>query len=588
MKRFFVGLCALATIGLTMWSCADKELTESRYLASATTTAQLYSLDAESGTLSQAGAFLRGTELTIYPNCTERIDKSRYIKVLVDGNELYAPEEALVMTPEEVVLEQSVWVRTPATILTDLGSSKIAGFADKESQLTVLGYDSLRHDGTVATYKVSHGGVEGYIYGKYTVFTPEEAALRYEAEKYDPVHKAIKNPFGGGQAIGCDFYPVEKPAFEHNPMPAACYSLYLNSASSVLQKIEQYIALAKQTKINTFVIDIKDNESPGYKADAMKEYSPTNYRRAGDKEALYKKVVSRLHEEGFYVVGRITCFKDSYFVKDNPGCAITDRATGEPFKHNKAFWPSGFDRRVWEFNVALAKEAVEKFGFNEINFDYVRFPDRMTSIENLVDYHNRYGESKVQAIQRFVQYACDEIHKVGAYVSVDVFGESANPGYTTAYGQYWPAISNVADVISGMPYPDHFSNNYYGVNKPWNHPYEILYEWGKRVQSRQEVTPTPAVVRTWVQAYNVMRHVDRNGIAYNAENVEKEIRGLYAAGLTGGYITWLASSNIEKYQQQLGAFVHDYYADWRNPDFHYDPNAPVAAEEPTAEEQPAE
>ena len=211
--------------------------------------------------------------------------------------------------------------------------------------------------------------------------------------------------------------------------------------------------MAKQTKINTFVIDIKDNESPGYKADAMKEYSPTNYRRAGDKEALYKKVVNRLHEEGFYVVGRITCFKDSYFVKDNPGCAITDRATGEPFKHNKAFWPSGFDRRVWEFNVALAKEAVEKFGFNEINFDYVRFPDRMTSIENLVDYHNRYGESKVQAIQRFVQYACDEIHKVGAYVSVDVFGESANPGYTTAYGQYWPAISNVADVISGMPYP---------------------------------------------------------------------------------------------------------------------------------------
>ena len=133
MKRFFVGLCALATIGLTMWSCADKELTESRYLASATTTAQLYSLDAESGTLSQAGAFLRGTELTIYPNCTERIDKIRYIKVLVDGNELYAPEEALVLSPAEVVLEQSVWVRTPATILADLSSSKIAGFADRKS-----------------------------------------------------------------------------------------------------------------------------------------------------------------------------------------------------------------------------------------------------------------------------------------------------------------------------------------------------------------------------------------------------------------------------------------------------------------------
>ena len=553
---------ALALVAGLLSGCADKELTEVRYLASATTTAELYSMG-EEGTLSVAGHFLRGTEVVVFPNCTERVEKVSYVKLLVDGGEFYAPESALASDKHSVVAEQRVWVRTPATILSNLNESTIAGFADKSAELEVVGYDSLRSDGTVATYKVRQGEVEGYIYGKYTVFTPEEAALRYKADEYDKVHKAVKNSFGGGEAIGCDFYPVEKPTFEKNPMPHACYSLYLNSGTNVLKNIEAYITLAKQTKINTFVIDIKDNESPGYKADAMLKYSPTNHRRAGDKEALYRRVVSRLHEEGFYVVGRITCFKDSYFVKDNPQCAITERATGEPFKHNKAFWPSGFDRRVWEFNVALAKEAVEKFGFNEINFDYVRFPDRMTKVEDIVDYHNRYGESKVQAIQRFVQYACDEIHKVGAYVSVDVFGESANPGYTTAYGQYWPAISNVADVISGMPYPDHFSNGYYGIQKPWNNPYDILYQWGQRVQGRQAVTPTPAVVRTWVQAYNVMRHVDSNGIAYDAENVEKEIRGLYAAGLTGGYITWLASSNIEKYYQQLGAFQKDYYAEWQ-------------------------
>jgi hypothetical protein len=219
---------------------------------------------------------------------------------------------------------------------------------------------------------------------------------------------------------------------------------------------------------------------------------------------------------------------------------------------------------VWEFNVALAKEAVEKFGFNEINFDYVRFPDRMTKVEDIVDYHNKYNESKVQAIQRFIQYACDEIHKVGAYVSVDVFGECANAGYTTAYGQYWPAISNVVDVISGMPYPDHFTNGYYGISKPWNHPYELLKAWGKRVQAHQAITPTPAEVRTWIQAYNVMKYVDPEGIAYDSENVKKEILGLYDAGLTGGYITWLSSSSITKYRQQLGAFQIDYYEQWLN------------------------
>ena len=159
-------------------------------------------------------------------------------------------------------------------------------------------------------------------------------------------------------------------------------------------------------------------------------------------------------------------------------------------------------------------------------------------------------------------YACDEIHELGAYVSIDVFGESANPGYTTAYGQYWPALSNVADVMCGMPYPDHFSNRYYGIEKPWNNPYRILHAWGERVQDRQAATPTPAKVRTWVQAYNVMRHVDRNGIAYDAENVEKEIRGLFDAGLTGGYTTWLSSSNIEKYRKQADAFRIDYYKEW--------------------------
>jgi hypothetical protein len=83
------------------------------------------------------------------------------------------------------------------------------------------------------------------------------------------------------------------------------------------------------------------------------------------------------------------------------------------------------------------------------------------------------------------------------------------------------------------------------------------------VQGRQEVTPTPAVVRTWVQAYDVMRHVDRNGIKYNAENVEKEIRGLYDAGLTGGYTTWHSGSNLEKYRSQKGAFCIDYLQEWK-------------------------
>ena len=561
MKRIIFTLIAAS---FALISCSNKDIIEERFLASATTDVTLYSID-ENGIVSEAQTMVRGRKVKANYGKGVKIEKQRYYPIEITRKQyFYAKEQSLVATPKEVVQEKVVWVRTPASIITDRETSLIGGQAQKGEQLAVLDFDSLRADGVVNRYKVRQGKLEGYIYGKYLVFSKEEAEKRYKAEQYDKVHKAIKNPFGGGAAIGCDFYPTERVNFPNNKMPEACYSLYLNISPSVIGNIEKYIDFAKQTKINTFVIDIKDNECPGYKAEAMAKYSPTNHRYAGkNKEAMYKNAVKRLHEEGFYVVGRITCFKDSHLVKDHPEVAITEKATGKPFKHNKAYWPSPYNRKVWQFNVELAKEAVRKFGFNEINFDYVRFPDRMTKIENIIDYHNLYNESKVQAVQRFVQYACDEIHAVGAYVSIDVFGEAANPGYTTAYGQYWPAISNICDAICGMPYPDHFSNGYYGIKKPWNHPYELLKAWGERVQGRQAVTPTPAVVRTWIQAYPVMRHVDRNGLRYDAEDVEKEIRGLYDAGLTGGYTTWHSGSNLEKYKAQKEAFCIDYLKEWK-------------------------
>ncbi len=562
MKKLTLLFLSLATLFAT--GCKSDDSIEIRYLGSATHEVQTYTADDQKN-IVPAEAFVRGRQVRANLSRTVTADKREYVPIQTDDKrKLYVESSSLVGTFRESVMEREIYARTPASIIGDRETSQIVGLADKGAALTVVGYDSLLADGSVAAYRVRLGKTEGYVYGKYTVFDRDEAKRNYMAEKYDPIHSAVKNPFGGGNAVGCDFYPTERTEFEGNRMPESCYSLYLNISPSVLSNIEAYISFAKRTKINTFVIDIKDNECPGYKAEAMKRYSPTNYARAGaNKEKMYDNAVKRLHEEGFYVVGRITCFKDSYFVKDHPDAAITEKATGLPFKHNKAYWPSAYDRRVWQFNVELAKEAVRKFGFNEINFDYVRFPDRMTKVESIIDYHNRYNESKVQAIQRFVMYACDEIHALGAYVSIDVFGESANPGYTTAYGQYWAALSNVADVMCGMPYPDHFSNGYYGISKPWNHPYEILYAWGQRVNDRQAVTPTPAKVRTWVQAYNVMRHVDRNGIAYDAENVEKEIRGLFDAGLTGGYTTWLSSSNLEKYRQQEGAFKVDYLREWK-------------------------
>jgi len=194
---------------------------------------------------------------------------------------------------------------------------------------------------------------------------------------------------------------------------------------------------------------------------------------------------------------------------------------------------------------------VEMMGFHEIQFDYVRFPDSTWRYEKAgtIDFRNSYGETKAQTIQRFLMYAADILHEHGAYVSADVYGESAYT-YVTAYGQYWAAISNVADAISGMPYPDHFGAS--GSWLPWEHPYETLYSWGQSVMQRQAETATPAAVRTWIQAYNAIREPYTT---YGPNEVAAQIRGLRDAGCTGGYMTWNANASIDKYTWLIPAFA---------------------------------
>lgn len=530
------------------------------FLASTTSLIDLYAFDEKSGTLVKNDKIIRGNSVVINGKYIKNMEKKYYL-VTIKGINYYINENNLVKNLEEVVLEKVMYVRTTTSILKDTTTSQIIGLAEKGDALEIVGYDELDNDGNVITYKIRKDNIEGYVYGKYLVENKEEALKTYN-EQYDEIYKNIKNSFGGGEASALDYYPNEKVSFENNKMPDSVYALYLNAGSNVINNIDSYIEFAKDTKINAFVIDIKDNESPAYPARTFLEFSKTNYDKAINSYNSYKEAVTKLKEAGFYVIGRITTFEDSYYVQDNPGSAISSKSTGLPYLHNKSYWPSAYDREVWYYNVSLAKEAVVEFGFNEINFDYVRFPDRMQSVENSVDLKNEYNEDKTQAIQRFVQYATDELHKLNVYVSIDVFGETTNGTYTTAYGQYWPAISNICDVISGMPYPDHFSDGYYGISKPWNNPYKLMNMWGRFASDRQKETPTPAVVRTWVQAYDVMKYVDNNGISYGALEVEAEIRGLYDADLTGGYVTWLSNSSLEKYNTQKKAFQIDYGSEY--------------------------
>lgn len=500
-------------------------------------------LDAEyyDGAGAPLGTLIRGTQVGY-----EVMPDGR-TELLVSGMIGYLQEGAyIVADAAHIIPAHTLYVRT-AVNLRDVDGRLLPAFADKGQAVDVTGYDYLHEDGSAHMYRVNCSGEEGYIMPWYLAGNEADALANFDDGSYT-VHAGRGNRYGGGGAADLDYYPREKGPIDGNVMPEECRTLYL--VTWCLDNVDAYIKIADNSGINAFVVDIADGGSIGYACDVMNEYCPSGAAAANNTVEEYKAAIQKLKDAGYYVIGRITTFNDTYFIQDHPECAISN-TSGDPLKHYGEYWPSPYNRTAWQYKVDLAVEAVELMGFNEIQFDYVRFPDGTARYENAgtIDFHNTYGETKAQAIQRFLMYATDILHEHGAYVSADVFGESAYT-YVTAYGQYWPAISNVVDVISGMPYPDHFSAS--GTWRPWEHPYETLYNWGQNVRNRQAETATPAVVRTWIQAYNAIREPYNT---YGPNEVSAQIRGLRDSGCTGGYMTWNSASSIDKYTRLIPAFT---------------------------------
>lgn len=520
------------------------------YVSSNIKTATLYDEN-----FKEVSTIVRGKKIKVNDKKITDENNDSYYKIVSEKGKYLIKEDNFTTAEEKMVKEDKVYVRTYLTVYKDSTSSKILGTLNKGDEIKITGYDKLLDDGNVNKYRIEYEGKEGFIYAKYVTLTKEEALKNYDEENTYQLHANCGDAYKIGTAKNLDFYPVIKPKFEDNVMPTEVRALYLNS--TVLSKIDDYIDIAKKANINAFVVDIKDDTAIGYESEVMKEYSPKSYEAAINSFDKYKAAIEKLKNNGFYVIGRITVFKDALFVSDNPDSALMNTSTNMPYLHNGSYWPSGFNRLVWEYNVELAKEAVTKIGFNEIQFDYVRFPDGTYSSEEdgTMDLRNIYNEEKAQAIQKFLMYATDEIHSVGAYVSADVFGESAH-NYVTGYGQYWPAISNVVDVISPMPYPDHFNKYEYGFDEPvWTIPYKLLLEWGEYVVNRQKSIPTPATVRSWIQAYDSIKEPK---IPYDSVKISSQITALYENGLTGGFMTWNGNSSLSKYEEIIDGLKKEY------------------------------
>lgn len=468
-----------------------------------------------------------------------------YRLVFIDEEEYLMTDEQLCANVEDSVKEKSGYTVLPAVLYRDPSGPAIAQTVNKNTPVEITGYANLLSDGGVDRYHVNANGAEGYIRSEYIVRTPEEVVDTVPA-----VHRDREDIYGGGNAYTLEYPVLEKPDFPGNKMPRECRTLYLNKAC--IEYIDDYIEIANNSGVNAFIIDIKESDGPAYESPVIKEYSPTSYEYAFNTFDDYKAAIQKCKDNGIYVIGRIVTFKDDLYAIDHPEVILKYAPTGEAYMIADAYWPSAYQRSVWEYNIRLAIEAAEEMGFNEINFDYIRFPDLINIDEDTIDYNNTYGETKAEALNKFMFYARDELHDRNVYFSVDVFGETSND-YVAAYGQYWPMMSNLADVMCAMPYPDHFAIHDYGIPQAvWEVPYQLLYYWGLYINERQAETPVPAKVRTWIQGFDTFYKEPQ--VEYTVDKINEQIEGLYANGLDDGYMVWNAPSELYRYWAYTPAF----------------------------------
>ena len=536
-----IGISAIIVVLAVLLLGKGKDIInkEAMYLASSDKVVKLYIQD-DDGNLKEDKDLVRGTKVSSYKDTITKDNKS-YTKIDYDKSIYYVDSGSLVKDAKSAVLEKVKYVRTSVTVYQNSEDSKIESFIKKGNKIDVTDYDKLLEDGSVNMYKIKNDNTEGWVYGKYLVNDEETANEVYNENSVYDTHKDRKyglRELYGGKASTLDYYPYERVEFENNKLLKSAKAMYLNAGT--IGSIDSYLKIAKENGVNAIVVDIKDG-ALAYSSEVAKEISPTAYKTAINDNSLYKAAIDKIKEAGIYAIGRIVVFNDTHYAKDHPEDCI-----------NSTGWPSAYSRNVWYYNVELAKEAAREMGFNEIQFDYVKFPENAYNLSVAkADFKNKYDEEKAEAVQNFLFYATDQIHKEGIYLSVDVFGECSSE-YVTAYGQYWPAISNIVDAISSMPYTDHFGRSV----DTWTNAYQTVNNWAKGASARQKEIPTPAVARTWITAYDTPYWNPK--VIYNASKIEDQVRALYDAGLDGGFITWNSASSLAKYEQIKSAFAKNY------------------------------
>jgi hypothetical protein len=340
----------------------------------------------------------------------------------------------------------------------------------------------------------------------------------------------LSDPAVGIRAPGYERRMIDTESAAANPIklapftPKALYLSFYGIGSAALRN--DALKLIRETQLNAVVIDIKGDRGLVAYHSAVPLASEIGAQKTITIRDL-PALLQSLHGQSIYTIARIVTFKDDPLATAHPEWAVK-RPDGNLFRdREKLSWADPTRREVWDYNIAIAVEAA-RAGFDEIQFDYLRFPDDKAL--RLAQTNSQ--QVRTRAIAGFLDAARARLEPYNVFLAADVFGYICWNVDDTGIGQRLEDILPRVDYVSPMLYPSGFQFGIPGYRDPVAHVYEIVRQSLEKVRSRTHASPRR--IRPWLQAFKDYAF-DRR--VFDADEIHQQIRAADEFG-TDGWMLW--------------------------------------------------
>ena len=324
--------------------------------------------------------------------------------------------------------------------------------------------------------------------------------------------------------------------------PVKVKGIYISGYMAGSEGFQAILDKIEGTEINAVVIDVKNDD--GRITFAM-DGAPTVKEIGAEKKYIQDMpaMMAQLKAKGIYTIARVVAFRDPYLAEQKPEWSLKNK-DGSLHRDNKGLaWVNPYRTEVWDYLVEVGV-AASRAGFDEVQFDYIRFATDSSMKQVVFDEDETEGRSKTDIITEFIQYAYGKLSARNIMVSADVFGTIIGSNVDAqAVGQVYSDMANHLDYICPMIYPSHYGDGNFGIDHPDTEPYKTIRAALKLSKSDLEKTRgeagNQAVVRPWLQDFTAS-YLDHH-IPYGKKEVREQIQAVYDAGYDE-WILWSASN----------------------------------------------